>query len=348
MTITDVSSLLPIITKSELPPVDKARATALALNYPSQWENFDGNIVATEMELKVEMKNCNGWVLAGIIDTLAERDGEYIMIEHKTRSGDVDNVGDGYYRRLAHDMQITMYHILLECNGYPVEQTIYDVVRKLTTLCRRIPAGKMGDENVKVGSRAEMCKLGSYHGMDLDGKDLAWLAAYMEKLAVDDTLEPLKESPKLYGLRMAVAIAERPEKYFKQYGQIRRSYEEVEHALAGLRQVCQQIDATDPTDLAVWPMNTAQCNSYGTACEFMDVCAGVQDINGDQYQDRKQRSGPKELSHSKLCSYHGCKRKYHYRYNMGKEHVRQRAPALEFGSVMHLYFAAYFDMKKNG
>jgi len=234
----DVSHLTAI-SESTLPDIDKKRALALATHYPDQWMRFDAEVVGAEIPVAVELPGTD-WTFVGKIDLLCRDPRGLIMIEHKTRSGDVDNVGDGYYRRLAHDMQITMYHILLECNGYPVEQTIYDVVRKLTTLCRRIPAGKMGDENVKVGSRAEMCKLGSYHGMDLDGKDLAWLAAYMEKLAVDDTLEPLKESPKLYGLRMAVAIAERPEKYFKQYGQIRRSYEEVEHALAGLRQVCQQ------------------------------------------------------------------------------------------------------------
>jgi len=345
MTATDFKTLLPIITKSELSPVEKARATALALNYPCQWNTFQAEVVGVEMELEVILEGTDDWKLTGTIDTLCKRDGKFIMVEHKTRSGEVDKVGDGYYRRLRHDMQITMYHILLECNLYPVDQTIYDVIRKLGTLCKRIPAGKMTDPVPQVGTRAEMCKLGSYHGMAVDGRDMARLAKYIEKSAAEEDVEPLKETASLYGLRMAVAVAEKPEKYYKQYGQIYRSYEQMDSAMRTLKAVCNRIDQTDHEDPTQWAQNTSQCNSYGTACEYMDVCAGYQDIQGDQYVDRQGSgtSGDKNLSHSKLTCYLSCQRKYYHRYILKREHAKEKAPALQFGSVMHEFFAGFWE-----
>ena len=344
---TKTKDLLPIITKSELSPIEKARATALARNYAWCWTGFKGEIVGVELPLEVELKETNGWLLSGTIDTLTRRDGEYIMIEHKTKAGEVDKIHDGYYRKLKHDMQITMYHILLECNGMPVEQTIYDVIRKLGTSAKRIPAGKLDDENPKAGTQAEMCKLGTYHGMELDGKDLAWLAAYMEKKTLGEVDPgPLKESPKLYEFRMSVAIAEDPEKYFKQYGQIRRTHEQMGSAITALRSVCNRIDDT-PHEEEQWCQNTSQCNSYGTACEYMDVCAGFQDIDGDQYNDRKgsATSAEKSLSHSKLTCYLSCQRKYYYRYVCKREHAKEKAPALQFGSVFHEFLAGFWESR---
>ena len=72
---TKTKDLLPIITKSELSPIEKARATALARNYAWCWTVFEAVIVAVELPLEVELKETNGWLLSGTIDTLARRDG---------------------------------------------------------------------------------------------------------------------------------------------------------------------------------------------------------------------------------------------------------------------------------
>ena len=342
---------LKVIDHSDLSPIEKARARALAKTYPHMWTGFDAKFVAAELELSVTLKGTDDgehgdWVLSGTIDTLCKRKGEYVMIEHKTRTGDVTNLSDGYYRSLAHNTQITLYCILLQQNGYPVEQTIYDVIRKIGSTKRRIPAGTAKDpDDIKRGTCQEIEQYGTYHGLDCEGREMVRLANYNQLKAEKKHGGPFLESDHLYESRITVEVAEKADMFYHQLGQLHRSYEQMGEFVKTLKDVCRQIDAINSDDEACWSQNTSQCNSYGTACEYMDVCGGSDDLSSDNYQDRRggSTSGDRTLSHSKMTCFLSCQRKYFYRYKKKREHARIKPPALKFGSVLHEFFAEFWQ-----
>jgi len=342
----DLTKPLRVIDHSDLSPIEKARARALAKSYGHQWSTFDGKFVAAELDLAVKLKDTDGWTLGGTIDTLCKRKGKYVMIEHKTRTGDVHNTSDGYYRSLAHNTQITLYCILLGGYEYEMEQTIYDVVRKIGSAKRRVPAGTAKDpDSIKQGTCQEIEQHGTYHGMLCDGKELVRLANYNQLKAEKKHCGPFQESDELYEHRITVDVAENADRFYKQYGQIHRSYEQMGGFVETLKQICRQIDSIDHDNENCWAQNTSQCNSYGTSCEYMDICADRDDLASDNFQDRKggSTSGDRVLSHSKMTCYLSCPRKYFYRYIKKREHSRIKPPALKFGQVFHEFLAEFWQ-----
>ena len=78
-----------IISSSTLTDENKARAEALVSEYPNQWQDFDCQVVGAEVPVVVELPETD-WLYVGKIDLLCQQNDQLVMIEHKTRSGEID------------------------------------------------------------------------------------------------------------------------------------------------------------------------------------------------------------------------------------------------------------------
>lgn len=254
-------------------------------------------------------------VYVGMIDTMVENYGETVMVEHKTIGRDV-KPSDAYFQKLAYDGQVSLYHLAKYLDGNPIDQTIYDVVRKLTIKPKRIPAGKEG----AIGTKSEIEEHGTYYGHALDG----------------DGVSPDRESPALFELRCLHEVDANPDKYFIRLGNVVRSEQQMAETLNDLVHVAKDIEQA--TQTGAWYQNTTMCEKYGSPCEFMTLCRGVEDPENVNWEPRKKSdiSADNTLSYSGMSTFLTCRRKYYWRYIYGIQRRTETPPALAFGKAFHL------------
>ena len=322
---------LTVISESTLPEVEKHRAVALATHYPAQWEKFDGEVVGAEIPVAVELPGTD-WTFVGKIDLLCRDPRGLVMVEHKTRSAaDISQPWDPYYQKLSFDAQISAYHLAQYALGDPIERTIYDVIKKITTKPKAIPMGTEGC----VGSRSDMMEHGTY---------------YKGPVSPEIVMEPpARETPDLYANRISYDVRIDPRKYFHQYSLIHRNRRQMADCAKQLTQICESIDRAQ-LDRA-WYQNTSNCFSYGSKCEYFDLCLGISEPEDEEkWRERKgsSLSGSRSISHSKATCFQSCRRKYYWRYVKKIEPVKPDSAALHFGSVFHEALETYWANRKGG
>ena len=322
---------LTVISESTLPEVEKHKAVALATHYPAQWEKFDGEVVGAEIPVAVELPGTD-WTFVGKIDLLCRDPRGLVMVEHKTRSAaDISQPWDPYYQKLSFDAQISAYHLAQYALGDPIERTIYDVIKKITTKPKAIPMGTDGC----VGSRSEMMEHGTY---------------YKGPVSPEIVMEPpAKETPDLYANRISYDVRIDPRKYFHQYSLIHRNRRQLADCAKQLTQICEGIDRAQLD--GAWYQNTSNCFSYGSKCEYFDLCLGISDPDDEEkWRERKGSSisGSRSISHSKATCFQSCRRKYYWRYVKKIEPRKPDSAALHFGSVFHEALETYWANRKGG
>ena len=321
---------LTVIRESTLPEVEKHKALALATHYPKQWEKFDAEVVGAEIPVAVELPGTD-WTFVGKIDLLCRDPRGLVMVEHKTRSSaDISQTYDPYYQKLSFDAQISAYHLAQYALGDPIERTIYDVIKKITTKPKAIPKGSEG----AMGTRSEIELHGTYHGVEV-------LQGAAQGLP--------KEDEGLYGIRIAAEVEADPEKYFFQYALIHRNKRQLAECAKQLTQICIDIDRAQLD--GAWYQNTSNCFSYGSKCEYFDLCLGVSDLDDpEKWRERKgsDLSGDRTISHSRATCFQSCRRKYYWRYVKKIEPVKPDSAALHFGSVFHEALEQYWANRKGG
>jgi len=317
------------IDHSDLPPVEKQRALALIEGYVSQWKDYQPEVVEVEREFRVPILGTGGrWEYVGKIDLLCRDEDGLILIEHKTKTGDVNKPHDPYYRKLDFDAQLSGYHLAQFAMGDPVVRTIYDVTRKIASRPKVIPKGSEG----ALGTRSEIETFGSYYGVET-----------LQKAAEGLT----KEDDGLYGMRVAHEVSSDPEKYFFQYATTGRTKEQLVDTMGQLAHICLDIEYAEAD--GSWYQNTSNCLSYGSVCEYFDLCMGIsQPDDPAKWQPRKGTglSGNRTLSHSRATCWQSCRRKAYWRYREKIEPIKPDSPALRFGRVFHLAQEAYWNWRK--
>ena len=317
-----------IISNSTLPDEEKAKADALLACYPGQWDSFNCRVLDAEVEVVVQLPGTN-WIYVGKIDLLCEQNDQLIMIEHKTKTGEINNLYDPYWQRLAFDGQISAYYLAQYGMRHPIERTIYDVIRKISTRPKRIPKGKDG----KLGTQSEIAELGTYYGVELD-----------EEL---QECPPESELVDLYSHRIKHEVAQDSDKYFKQYSAIDRTRDQLADYTRQLIHICNDIDRAQLD--GSWYQNTSNCFSYGSTCEYFSLCRGVS--SPDNPQDWEPRtgsslSGDSSISHSRATCFQSCRRKYYWRYVEKIQPVRSSSIHLDFGKVVHDALESYWLNRK--
>ena len=321
--MTRLLKALSVIADSEdLTDFDKVRAAALMTGYDRHWGEQQWDTVAVEKDVLFEIPQ-TAWTYAGKIDTLATGSKYYgsalVMIEHKTTTQDLSKKTAVYFSKLSYDEQISRYHLAQWLMEDPLDQTIYDVIRKITTKPKRLTKA----DKVEIEG-------GTYNGVELPSED------------IEETLELEREDVRLYQLRVRREVLDNPEKYFLRKGNIQRSTEQMVETLAVLQQIVVDIDNAEAYNH--WYQNTQACNMYNSACEYLPLCMGISDPGSDTWVERtgSSISGPRVLSHSRASCFQLCRRKYYWRYVEGIKRDEASSPALTFGSAIHQALEAWW------
>ena len=318
--MTRLLKALSVIAESEdLTEFDKVRAAALMTGYDRHWGEQTWDTVAVEKEVSFEIPQ-TAWSYAGKIDTLATGNGSsLVMIEHKTTTQDLSKKTAVYFSKLSFDEQISRYHLAQWLMEEPLDQTIYDVIRKITTKPKRLTKA----DKVEIEG-------GTYKGHELPSE------------AVSGALELEREDVQLYQLRVRSEVLDDPERYFLRKGNIQRSTEQLVETLAVLQQLVVDIDNSDAYNH--WYQNGQACNMYNSPCEFLPLCMGISDPGSDTWAKRtgSSISGPRVLSHSRASCFQLCRRKYYWRYVEGIKRDEASSPALTFGSAIHQALEAWW------
>ena len=314
---------------TKLDAVDKQRILVLVAAYAKQWENYTAEVVDPEVDFEISLPDTD-WTLVGKIDLLCRDEQGLVMVEHKTRSAaSITGQWDPYYQKLSFDAQISAYHLAQFSLGEPIKKTIYDVIKKITTKPKAIPKGSEG----ATGTRSEILEYGTYYGTEVPQKAAETPSS--------------QEDARLYGMRIAAEVAADPDKYFHQYSLIHRNRRQIKNTARQLIQLTRDIDRAK-LDKA-WYQNTSNCFSYGSTCEYFDLCLGISDPEDpEKWKPRKgsDLSGARRLSHSRATCFQSCRRKYYWRYDRKIQPVKPESTALRFGKVFHEALETFWKRRK--
>lgn len=210
-------------------------------------------------ELKDWEQATVGLRISGKLDVLLRRriDGKLFIMEHKTAGAysKADEPGSTYWMKLAMDTQLILYKFVLEAISGEEVGVIYDVVMKSGM---RLLKGKAR----KRASESEL--------------DFA-----MRKAEGAETLSQFQG-------RINEVYMNEPERY--QRREIHHTKEELINKMDELINIMNRINRTD---LRV--RNTTNCNSYGSPCEFLGVCTGIEQLDDPKFEK-------KEAMHEELKS----------------------------------------------
>lgn len=233
--------------------VEGEKLKRLVLGYVDKWGTAVDETVATEMEFDVPLVNpMTGGTstvsrLRGKIDKIINLNGQLAIREHKTTSDPIGPESD-YWPRLSLDQQISLYMVAARAIGYDVTTIQYDVIskpgispRKLSTYSKAI--------------RAEM-EAGTYCGEQFTLHEIG------------NAMTADRESPAMYGARLAQEIRKDPNEYYARK-EIPRTDAELDSFRVQLWQTHQVIKFS--RRFGCWPQNPHSCKNPWK-CEFQNIC----------------------------------------------------------------------------
>ena len=320
-----LTKALTTLDQLEIDQVETAKARALITGYHHRYQNDEWSCLDAEVPVIFEIPYTD-LTYVGMIDTLVSGYGKQrVMIEHKTIGRDLKEY-DAFTGRLPFESQISRYHLASLLKDEPIDQTIYDVIRKITIKPSRIAKGK---EN-SIGTLWEIENEGTYYGFD-----------------VPDLPEDLeRETAKLFEFRCTHDVLERPEKYYHRFGHITRSSHELRDTLIQLIDIAKDIESCKTRGR--WYQNTEACERFGSPGEFLNLCRNTESIDDEVWGSRTggSVSGQDRLSHSGIGCFLTCRRKYFYRYVQRIERRVEKSNALIFGSAIHQSLEAWWMAKR--
>lgn len=233
-------------------PFDLVRASALLVGYSARWGEEGFETIAVEQSFEVPLVNpdtgaaSRTYRIGGKVDVIARQGGKLRVVEHKTTSKDIAP-GSDYWRRVsATDPQVSTYISGARAAGYPVEDCLYDVVRKPQLR----PAKATPVENRR----------------------------YTKAGKLDARQRETDETPDEFYERIVADVAEKPEKYFARGPLVRLEHDEREHA-ADVWQTAWFIREAE--NARRFPRSPNACERFGSFCEYFDVCSGMTSIDDD-------------------------------------------------------------------
>lgn len=250
--------------------VEAARIHAYIKGYYGRWMNERHlyEVVGVELEFHRTdiLSESITTVTAGKLDVLVRRksDGQLIIIEHKTAGpySKADEPGSPYWMKLSMDTQSCFYIDKVHKITGEMPLLMYDVVLKTRSAPLKSKARKKKDE---TPAQLEERK----------AKDLEPIPAYKARLA-------------------SIYAHEGEKRYFRKIVNI--TQKELDRKRNELNSMMVDIDVTSRHPVSSWSRvrNTAACNAYGSTCEFMGVCTGVEQLNDPKF--KKKETTHEELS----------------------------------------------------
>lgn len=312
-----------------------AKVKALMVGYDARWSGQEWVATAVEQTVVLPVVNPDSgrvsrtWRHAGKFDGIVEGYGKRCLLEHKSCSEEIADPSSTYWRRLAIDAQLDGYTLKAWQSGVRLDGTLYDVIRKPQIRPKRLA----------VKERQQIILSGSYCGHAADDASLAELSAGGEQ-----------ETVELYGLRLATEVTAEPERYFQRRTIPRLDSDVLEYATE-LWQIGKEIQRSQLHGLHF--RNSASCVTYGSPCEFLGLCSGVETLEGNDRWDTRDvvheelegltGDGRDVLTHSRIKCFQACRRKHHFRYELGlRRRDEEEREALYLGRVLHLALEAWW------
>lgn len=319
---------------------EKVRATARGLmrGYHARWADEQPHTVeAMEREFRVSIYNLDNnskrtstsrtFTLAGKWDAVTCEGGQRVIVDHKTTSSDIADPDAVFWRQLAVEAQPSTYLLAAHYAGLEVSGALWDVIRK--------PKLTMVLLDKKV--RKAITSLGEYFGYRISPETQQY------------ALKGERENGELFEYRLARKVINESEKHF-QRRPVLRLHNELVEAAQELWQLSQEVISARRTNRHI--RNGGACLNYGTACEFLGICSGLDNHTSNKWQRRESvheelhtinGDGRDVLTHSRLACFQTCRKKHYFRYELGIERVdRVRSDALYFGTIMHKGLEAWW------
>lgn len=229
--------------------VERETVVAMLAGYFDAWRDDRAEVVASELAFELPITNpetgaaSRTYRVAGKIDKIVRLpDGRLAVREHKTTGDSIDPDSD-YWPRLGIDQQISLYYLGAHGLGHAVETVDYDVLRKPSIRPRKV-------------TKAEAEEWGRN-------------GTYFEKAVEDHEVRAgMTETPVMYGARLRMDVATRPEFYYA-----RREIPRLERDLDEFRwELWQQSQALrEARNAGRWFRNTSACLNMGR-CEYLTLC----------------------------------------------------------------------------
>jgi hypothetical protein len=215
---------------------ERARWQVLAAGYDVRWEHGEYATIAVEKQFSFPFA---GWEIQGQVDGIVEDDsGRTWLLEHKTTSSDLGSAS-GYWARLQHNRQISLYLEGLRQLGYTPAGCLYDVV------CKPDHAPYLATPEHK----RRLTKAGKLYASQRDAD----------------------ESVEAFTGRIGAAIAENPDRYYARTNVLQLEGESDE-ALRDVMDTLRLMDACAASGR--FPRNPDACWRYGRPCDYWPVCTG--------------------------------------------------------------------------
>lgn len=311
-----------------------ATVKGLLVGYDWKWSNAQSEIVLLETEgtyvgplTNIETgKDSRTWRVGGKLDKLANDQGK-VLYDHKTTSQDIEDPNGTYWRQLVIEGQASHYELLLLMNGIRLDRIVWDVTRK--------PGIK--PKKLAIADRKAVTSLGLYCGYKVTPETQTQL------------ITEERENEELFMFRVARETLDDPARYFARRS-VPRTREELHEYAVELWEIGQEMLGTRNTGRHF--RNSGACMNYGTPCEFLGICSGHDTVDSDKWTRKEQvhneltldGDGKDLITNSRIRCYQTCRRKHHYKYDLGIERVdAEEREALYFGSLWGLVLDAYWS-----
>lgn len=220
-------------------------ATAMMKGYAARYPEEDFRIVALEKTFESKIVNpatgasSRSFTLAGKVDGIVKKDGQYFLLEHKTAS----RIDSGYIERLWGDFQIQLYCWYIEqALGWHISGVIYNILAK-TKLRQRT-----GETESEYQARREELMAKSKNGKT---------SAKRKMPETDDAFQG----------RLAEWYAQ-PDAFHREM--IFVSRDQFDLLRAELWELT--LSFLDARRRGIFYQNTSQCFTYGRACPYFPLC----------------------------------------------------------------------------
>lgn len=319
-----------------------ATVKGLLIGYDVRWRETNQKMTLLESETTytgplvnlTTNKDSRTWRLAGKIDKLVNDNGR-VLFDHKTTSSDIEDPNSPYWRQLAIEGQSSHYELLLLLNSQRIDRVIWDVIRKPGIKPKKLAAA----------DRKSVTSLGMYCGWKVSPET-------QTALVTDE-----RENEELYMFRVARESIDDPNRYFARRS-VPRTREELADYNLELWEIGKEILGTRNSGRNF--RNAGACMTYGSPCEYLGICSNHDSPDSEKWRRREDvhaelpeiQDGRNLLTNSRIRCYQTCRRKHHYRYDLGLERVDvEEREALYFGSLwgstLDLYWAATCQKDEN-
>lgn len=250
------------------PPKDEettiTHIKVMLIGYFAKWAEDRKNWDVIEVEKMVGF-DFGGFKYRGKVDVVAryKPDNRVYIIEHKTASDDIGSTSDFYWQRLEVDNQITGYQraVIGELGGDV--GIIYDVLKKPTTKGPKLLKSVRQKKNETDEEFEERKMQNRFENTES-------YPAYFERIQKD-----YSENLDSHFVRRTVYRNESQREEWE--SEINQTYKFMKITLAN----------------QCFPKNDSMCKGRYGVCEFFPVCAGMDDIESENY--RKKEAKHEEL-----------------------------------------------------